>query len=93
MLCPDSLLWYGTRMDRGDRNQTEGDRHEPGRFTFLPHALEDMEERNVTEELVRAPPSRSRTSSVKEIMAASSRIAASGEPWYGWSTIWAAGSM
>jgi len=38
-------------MDRGDRNQTEG---EPGRFTFLPHALEDMEERNVTEELVRA---------------------------------------
>ncbi len=41
-------------MDRGDRNQTEGDRHEPGRFTFLPHALEDMEDRNVTEELVRA---------------------------------------
>lgn len=41
-------------MDRGDRNQTEGDRHEPGRFKFLPHALEDVEPRNVTEELLRA---------------------------------------
>ena len=41
-------------MDRGDQNQTEGDRREPGRFTFLPHALEDMVERNVTEEQVRA---------------------------------------
>lgn len=41
-------------MDRGDQNQTEGDRREPGRFTFLPHALEDMVERNVTEERVRA---------------------------------------
>lgn len=41
-------------MDREDRNQTEGNRREPRRFTFLPHALEDMEERSVTEEWVRA---------------------------------------
>jgi Domain of unknown function (DUF4258) len=41
-------------MDWEDQNQTEGDRREPRRFTFLPHALDDMEERNVTEERVRA---------------------------------------
>lgn len=60
-------------------------------YIGLPHALEDMEERNVTEEWVRA--------TVEEpdftgegTMAASSRIAASGGPWCGWSTMWAAGS-
>ena len=31
-------------MDRGDRNLDAGDRREPVRFTFLPHALEGMEE-------------------------------------------------
>ncbi len=41
-------------MDREDRNRDRGDRREPVRFTFLPHALEDMEERNVSEEWVRA---------------------------------------
>lgn len=41
-------------MDRGDRDQNGGDNREPVRFTFLPHALEDMEERDVTEEQVRA---------------------------------------
>jgi hypothetical protein len=38
----------------GRSKLTEGDRREPMRFTFLPHALDDMEERNVTEERVRA---------------------------------------
>lgn len=41
-------------MGRGDRNQGGGYRHGPVRFIFLPHALEDMEERNVSEEWVRA---------------------------------------
>lgn len=58
VLCPESLLWYGGQDGSGrskpDRNQIEGDRREPRRFTFLPHALEDMEERNVTGEWVRA---------------------------------------
>jgi hypothetical protein len=40
-------------MDRGDRNRDGGDRCEHMRITFLPHALEDMEERNVSEEWVR----------------------------------------
>lgn len=34
-------------MERGDRKQDGGDRRGPMRFTFLPHALEDMEKRNV----------------------------------------------
>jgi Domain of unknown function (DUF4258) len=41
-------------MDWEDQNQTQGHRREPRRFTFLPHALDDMKERNVTEERVRA---------------------------------------
>ena len=41
-------------MERRDRNRDGGDPREPLRFTFLPHALEDMEERDVTEERVRA---------------------------------------
>lgn len=44
----------GAGMERGDRNRDGGDRREPMRFTFLPHALEDMEERDVPEARVRA---------------------------------------
>lgn len=40
-------------MDRGGQDRT-GDHRERMRFTFLPHELEGMEERNVSEKWVRS---------------------------------------
>jgi hypothetical protein len=52
--APGNPAMVREKMDRRDRDRDEGDRREPMRFTFLPHALEDMEERNVSDEWVRA---------------------------------------